>query len=662
MRRIKGMATVITAGALTLISAAAVDASTPPTDPPATTEAPTTAAPTTEAPTTIQVIVTDPETVAPSTGAPEAPVTEAPVTETASEPPTGTEQVVQVQDTAVVSTSNPNQVNNDQSAVITATVVANANSGDNHEVDNANQPGAPQATTDILTGDATAVGSQDANVVTQGADITVQDQAVANVLQVALIINLGVALANSGYNGIASTPGGGGITAGITTGDADATGLDIGQYITQAARENGDENTDAHANQLAISLWMGVGTANSGLNGVAGAGTAGGSGGAIAAGNANATGNLSTTDISQYAQLLGEDTAQLNVTQRATVLNVGFALANSGINDISGVAGGLLSADPGDDNAYAQDLFAMLLPALLQSYGYGPAVGSISTGDATATGNDSDTFVRQVAMAAASGDGVVDIVQQVLVANVGAAGANTGGNTLGGGVATLSAEDASSIVMMAAFMSEMLAMVHESANGEVMAATSRGIDVPFQGILLHLDATFEGLDTTMGDATGAQVNMRQVTIVVSLGLANANSGNNTAQSQVTQGNQVNGLQAGDFVNVIAAGDAEAANQDNLVVVCQRINADDIDCLEPPPPTTDPPVVTTTTVVPPTTPTTVVTTTTTVVVGTTTTSPPTTVVAPTTTCPAPPTTVPADPVVTVSLPPGFTPGMVLPATC
>ena len=442
MRRIKILAAIATAGALTVLSAAMVDASTPPTEPPPTeTEAPTTAAPTTEAPTTqapdteapttIQVIITDPET----TPAP----TEAPPTGTESSNDSVSEapqQVVDVNDTTTVvaPTSNPNQVNQDQAAVITATVVANADSGSNAEVDNSGQPGGSQLPADILTGDASAIGSQDANVVTQRADITVHDQAVANVVQVALILNLGVALANSGYNGVASTPGGGGITAGVNTGDAHATGLDIGQYITQAARESGDADTDAHANQLAISLWMGVGTANSGLNTVAGAGLGTGSGGAISAGNASATGNLSTTDINQYAELLGEDTATLNVTQRATVLNVGFALANSGINDISGVAGGLLSADPGDDNAYAQDLFAMLLPALLQSYGYGPAAGSISTGDATAVGNDSDTFVRQVAIAAASGDGVVDIVQQVLVANVGAAGANTGGNVLGGGI------------------------------------------------------------------------------------------------------------------------------------------------------------------------------------------------------------------------------------
>ena len=360
----------------------------------------------------------------------------------------------------------------------------------------------------------------------------------------ALIINVGVAFANSGYNGVSSTPGGAGLTAGITTGDASAEGLDIDQYITQAARETGDENTDAHAGQLAISLWMGLGTANSGLNGATGSGT-GGSGGAVSAGSASATGNVSTTDIEQYAELLGEDSAELNVTQRATVLNVGFALANSGINDISGVAGGILTADPSDDNAYAQDLFAMLLPALLQSYGYGPAAGSIGTGNAAAVGNDSDTFIKQIALAASSGDGVVDIVQEVLVANMGAAGANTGGNALGSGVATLNAEDASAIVLMAAFMSEMLALVHQQANGATMEAVSRGIDVPFQGILLRLDATFEGLDTTVTDAGGAQANLRQATIVVSLGLANANTGHNAATTQIAQGNTVNELQAGD---------------------------------------------------------------------------------------------------------------------
>ena len=96
-----------------------------------------------------------------------------------------------------------------------------------------------QLPAEIGTGDATAIGSEDANVVTQGAEITLEDQATANVIQVALILNVGVAFANSGYNGSARLLERAGLTAGITTGDASAEGLDIDQYITQAATRDG---------------------------------------------------------------------------------------------------------------------------------------------------------------------------------------------------------------------------------------------------------------------------------------------------------------------------------------------------------------------------------------------------------------------------------------
>ena len=127
--------------------------------------------------------------------------------------------------------------------MVTATIVGEANTGGNTIVDEQPPQGGSQVPALIDTGDAEAVGSLDANVVTQGAEIALQDQATANVIQVALIINIGVALANSGYNGVTSAPGAG-IQAGITTGDASAEGLDIDQYITQAAREEGDEDTD----------------------------------------------------------------------------------------------------------------------------------------------------------------------------------------------------------------------------------------------------------------------------------------------------------------------------------------------------------------------------------------------------------------------------------
>ncbi|MET0459611.1 MAG: LPXTG cell wall anchor domain-containing protein, partial [Ilumatobacteraceae bacterium] len=247
------------------------------------------------------------------------------------------------------------------------------------------------------------------------------------------------------------------------------------------------------------------------------------------------------------------------------------------------------------DDAQAQELFAMLLPALLQSYGYGPGQGSSSSGDAAAVGNESQTFTKQVAMAAASGDGVVDIVQDVLVANMGAASANTGGNTIGS-VRTLDPDTARAVVMMAAFMAQLLALVHQSASSTALAAQSQGIEIPFGDLVLTLDGAFDGLDTTVAQG-GARANIRQVSIVVSLGIARANSGLNTtvSETQSAQGNRINGGGAGDSVvvlaldaagNVVSTGRADAASG-QVITICQRLNADDVACLAPPTTTTPP---------------------------------------------------------------------------
>ena len=156
------------------------------------------------------------------------------------------------------------------------------------------------------------------------------EQAVANLLQVALILNIGAALANSRHQRRrVSTPGGNGITGAIDTGNATAVGNDMAQYITQAARATGDENTDDAAKQLAMSLWMGLANANTGINSATGTGVAG-SGGAIGSGDAAAIGNQSLTDVLQQAALNGSGTSEINVEQYATIMNIGFALANSG--------------------------------------------------------------------------------------------------------------------------------------------------------------------------------------------------------------------------------------------------------------------------------------------------------------------------------------------
>ena len=83
------------------------------------------------------------------------------------------------------------------------------------------------------------------------------DQAVANILQIALIINIGAALANSGVNDIFLDPGGSSNPGAIGTGDATAIGNDTDQYVTQAARTEATQEMDDFANQLAIACGWG---------------------------------------------------------------------------------------------------------------------------------------------------------------------------------------------------------------------------------------------------------------------------------------------------------------------------------------------------------------------------------------------------------------------
>jgi LPXTG-motif cell wall-anchored protein len=512
-------------------------------------------------------------------------------------PDDGTPPPGSMVEVAPTTTLNPVQVHSDETAIVNGTQVANADTGNNHTQNNT--PGAGgQQDNDIDTGAADAIGSQDVNDVTQEAQVVLTEQAVANLLQVALILNIGAALANSGINDAISTPGGSGIAGAIDSGNATAVGNDMEQYITQAARATGDENTDDAATQLAISLWMGLANANSGINSATGTGVAG-SGGDIGSGDAAAIGNQSISDILQQASLTGSGTSQVNVEQYATIMNIGFALANSGMNEITGAAGGILTAgDSAVQNDMALDLFSMLLPALLQSFAGSSGQGVIGTGDATAIGNRSETYIHQLADAAASGDGIASIIQDVLVANVGAAGANTGGNTLGGRYASLDPDMAKAVVTLAAFLSQMLALVHTQSAENALAMQQAGLEIPFGAIVLQVQGQMQGVDTTLTGVDGARANIRQVTIILSLGIAQSNSGLNTALGLDSSSAMRTAVNATDFTGT---GDAEALN-DGMVIICQRRNADDIECLAPPeePPVEEPvdPVdITTTTTIP-----------------------------------------------------------------
>ena len=573
----------------------------PATDPPST-QPDTTQPKVLDDPKPPAVTTTTVDTPTTTEATPETGTTTDPTTTTTTEAPktslAASTEVGVVPSSSTTSTLNPNQNTSDQSANVGGTLVADGNTGGNltHN-DTASGSSVPGA--DINSGGATAVGSDDTNKVVQGADVVLTDQAIANVLQVALVLNIGAALANSGANGVAAGPGGTGATGAIGTGDATATGLDMSQYITQAAKAQGDANTDDAAKQLAVSLWMGIGLANTGVNAVDGTGGTG-SGGTVDSGDSTATGNHSLTDILQGAAVNGSGTSQTDIAQYATVLNLGFALANSGANNIAGVASSLLTAgDSQEQNDMAVDLFSMLLPALMSTYATSAGSGAIDTGNATAIGNDSQTYIKQIAEAANSGDGIASIIQSVLVANAGAAGANTGGNELGGTFASLDPQQAKAVVTLAAFLSQMLALVHTQANDQAQQALSQGLDIPFGDIVLQVQGAMQGVDTTLGDTTGTGTgpvaHVRQVTIVLSLGWAQANSGLNAALAANGDPGAVGLMSSNDLaagvnngtLDQIRTANAAGVNQ-GLVIICQRRNADDIACLAPPDPPADDP--------------------------------------------------------------------------
>ena len=97
-------------------------------------------------------------------------------------------------------------------------------------------------------------------------------------------------------------------------------------------------------------------------------------------------------------------------------------------------------------------------------------------------------------------------------------------------------------------MSEMLALVHQEANGATMAAVSQGIDVPFQGVLLRLDATFEGLDTTYHQRGGAPGQHAPGDHRRQPGPGQLQHRPQRRSTEIAQGNTVNELQAGDSIS------------------------------------------------------------------------------------------------------------------
>ncbi|MDQ2649038.1 MAG: hypothetical protein M3Z03_05750 [Actinomycetota bacterium] len=514
----------------------------------------------------------------------------------------------------------------------------------------------------ISTGNASSVGNRAHTKVSQiaGSGGDGDDGGLDVITQLGGALNAGVAIGNTGVNGAvgnASTnvadvtgalPDGQDVdvdvtgvgfgtnsgsatnaadgTAWITTGDATAIGSDARTAIVQDANAELGEGGVHVQTQLAPVLNVGLGIANTGVNGAVGNVSQSGAatsqaafgrdgGGAallglvnnsgeasnasdgtasIHSGDASAHGNRSATDVSQWIEATGDDLAVQ--TEGAPVVNAGVAVANTGVNGAIGNA---------SDNAVALQQRAELDPldltaamATVSNSGVASndsnGAASIATGHSSASGNESTTRVGQ----AIDPTGTAVQTQGALVVNAGLGVSNSGVNgAVGNASINRAPNDPGALLVQGAtvdIVPELLAGVatvsnhgdaSNTSNGSASITTGGARSVGNRsdtGLRQHANATIEG--------QGGVVNT-QVGVVANLGSGVANTGMNGAvgnrSTNIAAGTQLSEVadstidtgvftasNAGSVLNgsegtaTIATGDAEATGNVSVTDVEQ----------------------------------------------------------------------------------------------
>ena len=504
----------------------------------------------------------------------------------------------------------------------------------------------------VVSGNAAAIGGTTDDSISQKALVKAVGTGEIEIIQIALIVNLGVGVANTGGNtatgldavnviGVgqgagAGTGGSGGLaTNGLTasndatgagaiiTGDATAVGNASDVRVVQAADVAAAGGIVASGQATDITS-LGVAFGNTGLNLVIGntvvqlilvnQAAGGGAGGtaasasnqasatnsatglaAVTTGAAAATGNASSTAIDQLAMADAGDGGFVSILQRALVLNLGIALANSGMNEAVGnqsvnlvdvqqqsIAGAfwaslqsLFGGSGWLDLAGASGTTANTVTAANSSDG----AALVATGNATATGLASTTDVSQSAAGSALAGGQALVTQDATVTNGGLAIANTGANNAAGLLA-LNAVVTDQWAGLGAYLSNYLAQLGSGATTATPATSSWALgdvlvdlfgeihadDVLIDGFAALSGGQVEaavaqalgfasGFDTIAGSGPGAagpRIRVRQVTGTLTINLGIAATGGNTAQTST-----VNVVVVDQEAN--AASDAQVSN-------------------------------------------------------------------------------------------------------
>jgi hypothetical protein len=479
----------------------------------------------------------------------------------------------------------------------------------------------------VVTGDASATGGASDDEISQKALVKALGTGEIEIIQIALVVNLGVGIANTGANGatgldavnvigigqgaVAGPGGAGGVaTDGLTarndasgngailTGDATAVGNLGAVQVIQGADAAAGSGLVA-SSQVADIASLGVAFGNTGINLVIGntvlqlilvdqaaGGRSGGSSAtagnqatagnsatglaAIVTGAAGATGNASSTTIDQLAMADAGDGGFVSILQRALVLNLGIALANTGMN----TAVGNQSLDLVDlQQRSIAGAFWASLQSLFGGTGWldlaGTATDSVTanntsdgtalvaTGDATAIGLASTTHVGQQAAGSASAGGQAHVIQDATVTNAGLAIANTGANDAAGLLA-LNAVIAGQWAGLGEFLAGYLAQLGAGATTAAPATSSWDLGDVLVDLFgeIHADEVLidgfgalsagqveaaiaqalgfaEGFDDITGTGpggTGPRIRVRQVTGTLTINLGIASTGDNTAET------------------------------------------------------------------------------------------------------------------------------------
>lgn len=534
----------------------------------------------------------------------------------AAPPPSGT-----VEDVAW-----PTQTTNQQ-AQVTTSGAAVSTTGSNVAIGNGTgNPGGTgtegaswNAISGVGSGPAVAAGDQSTSSIDQQVQVTASSGGQIEVLQVGLVINIGLAGANSGINAASAWPGvaGTGGSAAIGSGNANVTGNQAVTEVIQAAQITGGASTG----QVVTVLNIGIGFGDTGTNLAVGTlytegspdaqatavvgSTSGSAQADIGTGAAGAIGNRADSGIVQITMAVASNGGVLSVAQRAVIVNVGIALANSGLN--AAWASGI--------SPEQAQLIQWVIESLLDEFGISPSAAgegafsggsagtaAIQAGTALAVGNDSTTGILQQVQGAVSG-GVASADQQAMVGNFGLGVANTGLNAAGSSL-TLANIDPGVRAQVEAAESALQRLValftDPSFTGTDLAAVQEAIDLG--GALLSVNGDISAAETLAGVDEGmpgnASVSVRQVSAVLNIGISFANTGDNISVSVVTADPDAVAVAdaTGESVDVshiagnavIRTGDAFVVGNHSFVRVCQ---ADHDDACDPPPvtPPVDPPV-------------------------------------------------------------------------